>query len=133
MSDQVDLDELDEDEHDRAWLHGRPFSGEAVETYPNGRPASMTTYHDGYEDGPQRFWRDDGSLESECTLRRGNAVGKTETWHRSGALAEEKMFDDRGRPLWWRSWDEDGHVVGEGDWDEVYGPRAGGPTAATGR
>ena len=121
MDDEVDLDELEEDDLDRAWFRGELFTGQAVETYGNGARASLTSYVKGYEEGVQKIWRDDGTLETESTLRRGNAVGTAFLWHPSGALAEETVFDDEGRPRAQRRWDEAGTLVGEEDWAPLYG------------
>lgn len=84
MDDLVDLDDLEEDDLDRAWFRGELFTGQAVETYRNGVRASLT-------------------------------------WHPSGALAEETVFDDEGRPRTQRRWDEAGTLVGEEDWAPLYG------------
>ena len=120
MDDAVDLDDLEEDDSDRAWFRGEPFTGQAVETYRNGVRASLTSYVKGHEEGLQKIWREDGTLETESTLRRGNAVGAAFLWHPSGALAEETVFDDEGRPRTQRRWDETGRLVGEEDWTPLY-------------
>lgn len=123
MTEQVELKDLREDDADRTWRQDRPFTGQAVERYEDGVIASLTTYVDGYEEGLQKIWRRDGSLETEATLRRGNAVGKARSWHASGQLAEETMFDDKGHPRSRRRWDEAGNLLGEENWDRIYGSR----------
>ncbi|KOG33006.1 hypothetical protein AQJ84_34005 [Streptomyces resistomycificus] len=92
----------------RLLYRGRPFTGE-VEEYLGGVRVSLESYVDGLPDGPGREWYEDGSPESEMTVRKGRAVGVAKRWHPNGVLASERVFsEDNGALLAVREWDEDG-------------------------
>jgi antitoxin component YwqK of YwqJK toxin-antitoxin module len=55
-----------------------PFSGFAIETFPDGKLQTQMTLMLGLQDGVTRRWHDNGQLESEQTFRNGKPLG----WHR---------------------------------------------------
>jgi antitoxin component YwqK of YwqJK toxin-antitoxin module len=103
----VYLDDNELDDSLRLVHDGEPFTGELVNGYGDTL-LSLETYRDGFRDGPTREWHEDGTLKAEGTNRHGVAVGTFRRWHPNGRLAVEKQFDDAGRLLGERRWDEDG-------------------------
>ncbi|WP_280494994.1 toxin-antitoxin system YwqK family antitoxin, partial [Nocardia farcinica] len=89
-------------EHD-----GEPFTGEVVEQV-GGQLVSQQFYVDGIAHGPEREWWADGGRKAEGEMRHGMPVGVHRFWHRNGQLAEEREFDDAGRMIRRRKWDENG-------------------------
>ncbi|AXK86427.1 hypothetical protein IU436_22940 [Nocardia farcinica] len=92
-------------EHD-----GEPFTGEVVEQV-GGQLVSQQFYVDGLAHGPEREWWADGGRKAEGEMRHGMPVGVHRFWHRNGQLAEEREFDDAGRMIRRRKWDENGDPV----------------------
>lgn len=116
----VDDPELETLPDSRVTYRGDLFTGEVTETSA-GRVVALTTYRDGFEDGPSREWFPDGTPLSGGTVRRGLAVGPWRLWHSNGTLAEEKVFDEEGRGdiLRLRQWSDTGDLLR----DETYPPR----------
>jgi antitoxin component YwqK of YwqJK toxin-antitoxin module len=108
----INVDQTDHDV-DGTLLHdGTPYTGEVIETAPNGRVISLITYFQGFEDGPTREWYPDGTRRIEGQSRFGiGAVGVWREWHPNGLPAAENGFDDRGRQLYVRRWDPSGAVL----------------------
>lgn len=57
---RIHADDLDWDDNDLPSRDGVPFTGESVETRPDGTLLSLTTYADGLDEGPFRVWSGDG-------------------------------------------------------------------------
>lgn len=91
---------------------GVPFTGEVVETKPDGTVLTLHTYLDGVEDGPYREWFDTGTPRAEGEVRRGVPVGRHRRWHPDGRLAAERVFSDTGDERARREWDGNGDPVG---------------------
>lgn len=108
---RVDFDDVDTEDDLKVTYQGRPFTGEVVERAPGGAIVAMTTYYEGMEDGPTAEWYPTGERKAEGVVRYGTAVGVHQTWHRNGAIATLDEFDDKGRLLLRRRWDESGRVV----------------------
>lgn len=125
---RVDVDDpdLETQSDSRVTYRGAYFTGEVVET-SHGTMVGLTTYLDGFEDGPSLEWLPDGAQLSEGTVRMGIPVGPWRLWHANGAIAEERVFDDAGTGhiLRIRRWSETGRIVK----DTVYGGHGTAPPA----
>lgn len=113
------MNRVDDDDPDletqldsRVTYRGEYFTGEVVETNDD-TVVSLTTYRDGFEDGPSLEWFPDGTRLSEGTVRKGIPIGAWRLWHANGALAEEKVFDEAGKGhiLRIRRWSESGEIT----------------------
>ncbi|AEW93806.1 hypothetical protein SCATT_14350 [Streptantibioticus cattleyicolor NRRL 8057 = DSM 46488] len=94
---RVDTDdpELESQLDSRVTYRGEYFTGEVTEM--NGDVmVALTTYRDGFEDGPSVEWFPGGGKLSEGVVRKGIPVGPWRMWHVNGELAEEKVFDEAG-------------------------------------
>lgn len=108
---RVNIDDTDFDDDLRYFYDGEPFTGEAVETHPNGQVINLITFRNGVEHGPQLGWYPDGSRRSETNVVNGNPVGISRRWHRNGQLAEEGEFDEHGTMTGFCRWDEEGSPI----------------------
>jgi antitoxin component YwqK of YwqJK toxin-antitoxin module len=107
----INIDQAHHGDDLRLLYEGEPFTGEVVETAPNGRIVALTSYSNGMEDGPATQWYADGQLRAKGVVSSGRAVGLHRRWHRNGQLAAEQRYDDNGRELSVRTWDEAGNVI----------------------
>ncbi|MEE6261532.1 toxin-antitoxin system YwqK family antitoxin [Plantactinospora sonchi] len=102
---RVLLDEADFNDDDRLTYRGELFTGVAAEVDSEGVLLAESTYRNGVQDGPERTFRDDGSVRTEDTYRFGILVESRE-WHRNGRLAYELRNDEFGRRLSEQRWRE---------------------------
>lgn len=108
---RVEEDDLDWDDNNLPSHEGEPFTGESVETMPDGRLLSLTTYVEGLDEGPFRVWSGDGVLVVEGTSHLGRPVGVQREWYKNGAPKVEREYGEQGDLLRYRAWDEDGAVT----------------------
>jgi antitoxin component YwqK of YwqJK toxin-antitoxin module len=100
----VHLNQLSANENGIYLLGNTPFSGFAIETFP------------------------DGSLQTQVALMRGLQDGVTRRWHPNGQLESEQHFRN-GKPHGWhRKWEPDGTLEAEFAWSA--GIRGGGAAEA---
>jgi antitoxin component YwqK of YwqJK toxin-antitoxin module len=99
-----------------AWyykLNGKPYTGYAfaVSTQTN-----MLTYEgyfvEGYLDGTQRYFHDNGQLKSEENFLNNIQHGSCKEWDENGVLRYECACN-KGNIIWSRSYNERGEVVKE--------------------
>lgn len=113
---RVAYDDLDVDEEQRMTWGGRPFTGIAIERFPDGAPRSETAFVDGVKEGVSRIWHSNGRLADEDRFWRGSRHGKGSGWTREGKLVREELcelgilvratfFTEDGSIL--RTWDVD--------------------------
>lgn len=72
----VNLSQLAADEGGIYLLRGVPFSGFAIETFPDGRLRTQMPFMRGLHDGVTRRWHPNGQLKSEQSFRNGVAHGR---------------------------------------------------------
>jgi antitoxin component YwqK of YwqJK toxin-antitoxin module len=101
------LDDAEYDASHRLIYRGEPFTGVAIEVDPAGVLLAESTYRAGVQDGPERTFREDGTIDAEDTYRYGILVESRE-WHPNGQLAYELRNDRSGGMLSERRWNEDG-------------------------
>ena len=69
-----------------------PFSGRALENYPNGTPRGEAGFYKGQKDGMERFWWPNGKLQKEGQWFDGRANGVFKEWDEQGVLREVIRF-----------------------------------------
>ncbi|TDQ52270.1 toxin-antitoxin system YwqK family antitoxin [Actinorugispora endophytica] len=111
---RISDEELESDGTGIALHEGKPFSGESVDYGPNGQILSLSTYKNGYEEGPWLEWYPDGTpkVEGLVAYSKG-AVGPWKKWHPNGLIAEERNFDEEGVLVSERRWSDAGDLVEE--------------------
>ncbi|MGC4095079.1 MAG: hypothetical protein QM756_45605 [Polyangiaceae bacterium] len=110
---RVPENDLDYDAKRAIYFYGgRPFTGVAISTYPNGAPMAETQYEDGLFHGASRGWWESGKLEAEGNYHFGGAHGQARKWHANGQLAEEEEYE-YATLLLRKKWDEAGNLVEE--------------------
>lgn len=114
---RVEITELESHNFGPAEHQGVPFTGTAFEVDDHGTIIAEVDYKDGIEDGPSREWYADGSLRAEGTNRNGIPVGEYREWHPGGLLAEETRFNDEGKHIYVRRWDEEGNITADRHYD----------------
>lgn len=108
---RIPFDEVDPTDSLEYVVDGQPYTGEVIETGPDGEMRELITVVDGLPQGPSRSWYADGTLKSEEMAFRGRPVGTAREWHPNGALASESRFDSNGMRLDMRVWDGDGELM----------------------
>jgi antitoxin component YwqK of YwqJK toxin-antitoxin module len=105
---RVTMDDVTWDTDGCALHEGTGFTGELLDVADDGFVISSYGYRFGFPHGPYREWFAGGQVAKEGTMRDGLAIGLHREWHPNGRLASEIEFDDHGRELARRRWDEHG-------------------------
>ncbi|MEU7769467.1 hypothetical protein AB0B25_30900 [Nocardia sp. NPDC049190] len=108
---RVLLDDAEYNDDDRLTYGGQLFTGVAVEVDEDGVILGETSFRDGVQDGPERGFRDDGSLSIENIYLFG-IIREGRRWHGNGRLAYEMHADQSGRMESEQYWDPDGNPSG---------------------
>jgi len=69
------------------WHHDvdrNPFTGRAIEVFPNDSPRGEADFHNGLKDGMERFWWPNGKLKEEGQWFAGKANGVFREWKENG-------------------------------------------------
>ncbi|MCG8922198.1 toxin-antitoxin system YwqK family antitoxin [Lentzea sp. CC55] len=112
MTMRVNIEDTDEDYN--GLLHeGVPYTGEVVEIGREGNLISSYHYYSGVADGPYSEWYGRDRPYKQGTIKFGLLVGVNRQWHPNGQLAVETEYDDMGRQLYRREWDENGVLTHE--------------------
>lgn len=106
----VDFGDLDTDQHGRCTLDGRPYTGLAIETFPDGEPRSEAHFRAGLMEGAVKEWYEDGQIESDEVFHRGDLHGPCKSWHPNGQLSEDGTYQ-YGICLARQEWDEAGNPI----------------------
>jgi len=95
--DTVNLNQLTTEEGGIYLLGEVPFSGFAIETFPDGKlQTQMALMHgrqDGRQDGVTRRWHPNGQLESEKGFRNGQPHGQHREWAVDGTLKGQSSWN----------------------------------------
>jgi len=70
-----------------------PFSGFAIETFPDGKLKTQMSLMSGRLDGVTRRWHSNGQLESEKGFRDGKPHGRHREWPVDGTLKQEPSWN----------------------------------------
>lgn len=78
---------------------GKPFTGVIEEFYSNGNLAGETECKEGYTEGVQRLYYEDGRLERDCSKRHNHFYGTSRYWDESGNLLLHVEYDSNGKEV----------------------------------
>jgi hypothetical protein len=109
---RVDFDELElvvSDEQYMFW-RGQPFTGIAVEFFPDGTLCGEVPYVNGIEHGLVRAWHPSGQLMEEKNLWYGGLHGYARMWDEQGRLISEEL-GELGIGIAEKRWDEQGRLI----------------------
>ena len=73
---------------------GIPFSGFAIETFPDGTLQTQISFMHGREDGVTRRCHPNGQLESEKSFRNGQPHGRHREWRADGTLKAQSAWSE---------------------------------------
>jgi len=104
----VDGGEMTRDKLTGLWhhdVHREPFTGRAVQKFPDGTLEADASFMNGREDGTQRYWYPNGKVREEAQWLEGQRHGIHRLWspqgklvlmerHKRGRLAET-LLDNR--------------------------------------
>ncbi|GAA4023170.1 hypothetical protein GCM10022247_54340 [Allokutzneria multivorans] len=111
---RVNVDDVDVEGENVYFYEGAPFTGELVETGPDGRIVEFMAVREGLQHGETCARYPDGRRKFHGQCVKGRAVGTNRAWHQNGQLAVEKVFDDNGTLLSEQMWDENGSPLPTG-------------------
>ena len=69
-----------------------PFTGLAVEEYPDGSPRAEAHFLEGQKDGMERFWYSNGRLKEEGQWFNNRPNGLMRTWDEGGTLTKAVRY-----------------------------------------
>ena len=101
---------------------GQPFTGMAVEFFPDGTLQSEVQHLNGLEHGLKRAWYPSGKLQDEATLWYGGLHGYKRIWDEQGRLVSEEL-GELGIGIAEKQWDEQGRLIKDwriGPKDSLY-------------
>ena len=102
-----------EDDYNGVLYEGVPYTGEVVEIGRESKLISLCNSYAGVQDGPYSEWYGPDRPFKQGTMRFGLLIGVNRKWHPNGQLALETEFDDQGRELYRREWDDKGVLTYE--------------------
>jgi hypothetical protein len=116
---RVDFDELEIGDDQLMLWQGQPFTGVAVEFFPDGKLCSEVPHVNGLEHGLLRAWHRSGQLRREANLWYGGLHGYAREWDEQGRLISERL-GELGIAIAEKQWDEQGRLtrdwrIGPGD------------------
>ena len=109
---RVDFEELDLGEDQMIVWKQRPFTGIAVDFFPNGAPWSEVPHLDGLRHGLAREWYPSGQLKDEINYWQGGLHGYHREWNEQGRLVAEDL-GEFGIGISEKRWDEQGRLIKE--------------------
>lgn len=101
-----------DDDEERIYHGAEPFTGQVYRRpTPSSGITELTTYADGYLDGPTRGWFLDGTPRYTADYADRHEVGRWCEWFPTGARKAETVFASDGALLTHTRWDETGAVT----------------------
>ncbi len=119
---RVHFDELEVGDEQLMLWKGQPFTGVAVEYFPDGKLCSEVPHVDGVEYGLMRAWHPSGQLRKEASLWEGGLHGYRRIWNEQGRLLSETL-GELGIAIAEKEWDEQGRLIKDwhiGPTDSLY-------------
>ena len=92
-----------------------PFSGILYELYPNGRISGYSFYKDGYQEGQNVDYYDNGVLSKYSNFNRLNSNVLIIKWFRNGTISEVMELTDHGRHKKYVVYDENRNIIKQGE------------------
>jgi hypothetical protein len=90
---RVQYDDLEVGDDQLMFWEGRPFSGFAVENYPDGNLQSETSFVNGLQEGVSRVWHPNGQLAEEALSWKGVRHGRSAAWTADGKPLNEEVYE----------------------------------------
>jgi MORN repeat protein len=109
---RVDFEDLDLGDDQSITWKGKPFTGVAVEFFPDGTLCSEVPHLDGVRHGLVRAWYPSGQLSEEKNLWQGGIHGYARLWDEQGRLISERI-GELGIRIAEKRWDEQGKLIRE--------------------
>lgn len=78
---------------------GQPFTGIIEEFYANGNLCGEIECKNGYTDGVQRAYYDNGQMEEEYYIKRNRNYKSFKCWSRTGKLTMHIEYDENGNQI----------------------------------
>ncbi len=119
---RVDFDELELGDEQLIYWKDRPFTGVAVEFFPDGTLRGEVYHEDGVRHGLVREWYPSGKLKDEAILWYGGLHGYKRIWDEQGRLVSERT-GELGIGIAEKQWDEQGRLIKDwhiGPKDSLY-------------
>ncbi|WP_309890766.1 hypothetical protein [Archangium sp.] len=107
---RVDFEELDVGDEQLIVWKDQPFTGIAVEFFPDGGLCSEVPHLDGVIHGLVRTWHASGQLKKEANLWQGGLHGYERNWDEQGRLVSETL-GELGIGIAEKRWDEQGRLT----------------------
>ena len=107
---RVDFEELDLGDDQLTTWKGQPFTGLAVEFFPDGKPCSEVPHLEGVRHGLLRAWYPSGQLREEKNLWQGGLHGCARLWDEQGRLISERV-GELGIGIAEKLWDGQGRLI----------------------
>jgi hypothetical protein len=107
---RVDFEDLDLGDNQLITWKGQPFTGVAVEFFPDGTLCSEVPHLDGVRHGLVRAWYPAGQLRKEANLWQGGLHGYKREWDEQGRLISE-MIGEIGIGISEKKWDAQGRLL----------------------
>jgi len=82
--------------------------------YENGQLESEKEVKDGFNDGRSREWYKNGQLKYEGHYKNGKCIGNSRGWKEDGQLKYEtkyEILDGWEEQIWWKSYDSNGNFT----------------------
>ena len=92
-----------------------PFTGLLYELYPNGNILGYSFYKDGYEEGANVDFYDDGCVSKYSNFDIESNKTLIIKWFRNGKISEVIELTDHGIHKKFIEYDENGNIVRKGD------------------
>lgn len=92
-----------------------PFTGLLYELYPNGNILGYSFYKDGYEEGTNVDFYDNGCVFKYSNLDKESNKTLIIKWFRNGKISEVIELTDHGIHKKFIEYDENGNIVRKGD------------------
>ena len=99
-------------------LGRKPFSGRAVSSHPNGKPAIEKFYENGWPHGTHREWRTDGTRAIEANFKKGQWHGRYINFHPDGQPQLELHYANGRKHGRHREWRANGSLVLTRTWKD---------------
>ena len=87
-----------------------PFTGQAVEYFPDNTLSYEATFKNGLKDSIQKRWYPSGILDAVYHSLKGGGHGTNQEWYESGKIRKEEIIEF-GVIIQTTEWDERGNVI----------------------
>jgi len=104
----------------RQYLKGesKPFTGRAVQNFPDGKQMMEMTFADGLANGPVTEWHSNGEKKFSTTYLNGKMDGRAMRWHTNGQMHMDATFKSGRQDGRGTEWDEEGNELRVEIWQD---------------